>query len=234
MSAQARRAPSARAAFGAVLRKELRTEVRTLGSVPAMCLFSVATFVLFHFGLDRDSVTGDEASGVLWVTLLLAAVLGVNRLFVADADEGGFDGYLLSPAASGALLAAKVATLFLYLVAVELVTVAAFALLLLGAPAGRALPALLGVLLLADAGIAVVGTLVAALAVRTQARELLGPLLALPLFVPIVLAASRLTAPLFAAGRMGTLPPRWLVSLALYDLLFAALAYAVFDFLLED
>ncbi len=123
----------------AVLRKELLVELRTLESVPAMSLFAVTTFVIFHFALNRGSVEGDLASGILWVTLLFAAILGVNRLFVADAEEGGFDGFLLAPVDRSALLIAKVLALLSYLVALEIVAVAAFSLLLLGPAVGPAL-----------------------------------------------------------------------------------------------
>ena len=87
-------------AVNALVRKDLRLELRTRESVPAMFLFSLSTFVLFRFGLDRETLEGDLASGVLWVTLLFAAVLGMNRLFVAEREEGGFDAFLLAPAAS--------------------------------------------------------------------------------------------------------------------------------------
>ena len=87
---------------------------------------------------------------------------------------------------------------------------------------------------LADLGIAVVGTLVAALAIQTRARDLIVPLLALPLLVPVVIAAAKATTPLFAAAGAGAVPGKWLGVLGLYDLVFALLAYAVFDFLLED
>ena len=222
-----------RRTVGALLRKELLIELRSWQSVPGMSLFAVTTFVVFHFALNRSSVDGDLAAGILWVTLLLAAILGVNRLFVADAEEGGFDGFLLAPVDRGALLLAKVLALLLYLVALELVAVPAFALLLLGPTLGATLPQLVGVLALGDLGVAVIGTLVAALAVRTRARDLLGPLLALPLFVPIVIAGARASSPLLAA-RAGEPATRWLATLGLYDLLFGLIAYALFDFLLED
>ena len=226
-------APPTRSVVSALLRKDLRIELRSFEAVPAMSLFSVTTFVLFHFGLHRDSVSGDLASGVLWVTLLFAAVLGINRLFVADAEQGGFDGFLLSPADRSALLFAKALALLAYLVVLELVAVPAFALLLLEPPIGQALPGLLVVLALGDIGVAVIGTLVGALAVRTRARDLLGPLLSLPLLVPVVLGAALATKPLFSTPA-GGLPVRWLASLALYDLVFALIAFALFDFLLED
>jgi heme exporter protein B len=179
-------------------------------------------------------VHGDDSAGILWVTLLLAAMLGINRLFVADAEEGGFDGFLLAPVDRSALLVAKAVALFAYLVVLELVAVPAFALLLLEPSLGPALPGLSGVLLLGDVGVAVIGTLVAALAVRTRARDLLGPLLALPLLMPVVIGAARATAPLLTLTHQTDPAPRWLLTLALYDLVFGLIAYAVFDFLLED
>jgi heme exporter protein B len=226
-------APSLRASVGALLRKELLMELRTLESVPGMSLFSVTIFVVFHFALNRNSVSGDEAAGILWVTLLFAAMLGVNRLFVADADQGGFDAFLLAPVDASAMLIAKAAALLIYLLAMELVAVPAFA-LLLGAGLGHAPGDLIVVLALGDLGLALVGTLIAALAVRTRARDLLGPLLGLPLFLPIVIGGARACSPLLASGAHGVLAARWLLLLGLYDLVFGLIAFAVFDFLLED
>jgi heme exporter protein B len=223
-----------RSAVTALIRKDLRLELRTRESVPAMLLFSLSTFVVFHFGLDRDSLEGDLASGVLWVTILFAAVLGMNRLFVSEREEGGFDGFLLAPVDRTALLVAKATVLFSFLVVVELAVVPAFALLLLGPPLGQALPELVAVLLLADAGVAIVGTLLGALAVQTRARELIGPLLALPLLVPLLTAAAQATAPLLAEAGPAAAPGRWLGVLGLYDVVFGLIAYAVFDFLVED
>jgi heme exporter protein B len=165
------------------------------------------------------------------VTLLFAAMLGVNRLFVADADQGGFDAFLLAPVDRSAMFIAKALTLLAYLVALELVAVPAFGLLLLGAPFGPALPGLIISLALADLGIAAVGTLVA---VQTRARDLLGPLLALPLLVPIVIGGSRASAPALVQAHQAPPAARWLLTLGLYDLVFGLIAYAVFDFLLED
>ena len=159
----------------AILRKDLTIELRTRESVPAMVLFSVTVFVLFHFGLDRDTLDGDLATGVIWVTLLLAALLGVNRLYVAERDQGGFTGMRLAPIDLTALWLAKAAALFLYLVALELVALPAFDLLLLGPGLDGALPELLPILLLANLGLAAVGALVAALAIETRARDLIVP-----------------------------------------------------------
>jgi heme exporter protein B len=223
-----------RRAVSALLRKDLRLELRAPQAVPAMALFSVTTIVVFHFAIQRGQVEGDLAAGVLWVTLLFAAMLGTSRLFVADHEEGGLDGFLLAPVDRTALLVAKAVAMFAYLAAVEIVAVPAFAIMLLGpSPDAGALAQLVLVLALADAGVALVGTMVGALAVQTRARDLLVPLLALPLLIPVVIAAAKATTPLFAADG-GDVGARWLLMLGLYDLVFGLLAYAVFDFLVED
>jgi len=223
-----------RRAVGALLRKDLRLELRAPQAVPAMALFSVTTLVVFHFAIQRGTVEGDLAAGVLWVTLLFAAMLGTSRLFVADHEEGGLDGFLLAPVDRTALLVAKAVAMFAYLATVEVVAVPAFAIMLLGpSPDAGALAQLVLVLVLADAGVALVGTLVGALAVQTRARDLLVPLLALPLLIPVVIASAKATTPLLAATQ-GNVGARWLAMLGLYDLVFGLLAYAVFDFLVED
>jgi heme exporter protein B len=221
-------------AVGAIVRKDLRIELRTGEAVPAMLLFSVSTFVLFHFALDRRSVEGELAAGVLWMTLLFAAVLGIVRLFVAEREQGGFDGFMLAPVDRSSLFVAKSMVLFCFLVAVELAVVPAFAILLLGPSPWEAVPELIAVLLLADAGIAVVGTLIGALGIQTRARELIVPILALPLMIPLAIAAARATSPLLLEAGAEALPGRWLLVLGLYDLVFGLLAFAVFDFLLEE
>ena len=218
----------------AILRKDLRLELRTKESVPAMALFTVTAYVLFHFGLDRDTLDGELASGVLWVTLLLATVIGVTRLFAAEREQGGIDGLLLAPVDRTSLFLAKGAALFLFLVALELVAVPAFGLLLLGPGLGGALPELLAILLLANVGLATVGALTAALASESRARELLAPLLLLPLVVPLLIAASKASEPLLRVEQVTEDLGRWLGVLALYDVVFLLLAIAVFDYLLED
>ena len=221
-------------AAGTILRKDIRLELRTKESVPAMSLFTLTVYVLFHFGLDRDSLDGELASGVLWVTLLLAAVIGVSRLFAAEREQGGIDGLLLAPVDRTSLFLAKAAALFLFLAAVEVVAVPAFGLLLLGPGLGGALPELLAILALGDLGIAAVGALVAALAAETRARELIVPILLLPLLVPVLIACAQATEPLLRQDQAPEDLGRWLGLLTLYDVVFVLLSVAVFDYLLED
>ncbi len=221
-------------AAAAILRKDLTIEMRTKESVPAMTLFSVTVYVLFHFGLDRDTLDGELASGVLWVTLLLATVIGVSRLFATEREQGGIDALLLAPVDRTALFVAKAAALFLYLVLLEVVAVPVFGLLLLGPDLLAALPELLVILVLADIGLAAVGALVAALAVETRARELVVPLLLLPLVVPLLIGAASASEPLLREGAEPEDLGRFLALLAGYDLVFLLIALAVFDFLLDD
>jgi heme exporter protein B len=218
----------------ALLRKDLLLERRAPESVPAMLLFSCTTYVLFHFGLGRDTVEGPLAAGVLLVTLLFAAILGINRLFVSEQQDGGFDAVLLAPIDRTALFVAKACALFLFLVLVELVAVPAFAVLLLQGSLWRGLPGLVVVLVLVNAALSMIGALVSALAIRTRARDLIVPMVALPLLVPALIAAAHASGPLLAVGGPTWPAAKWLLVLALYDLVFGLLAYAVFDFLLED
>ena len=216
-------------------------ELRTLAVRPRNVLFAISTFVVFHFALNRGRVGGDLAAGILVVTLLLASLLGINRLFVADAEQGGFDGFLLAPVDGAAMLIAKALALLAYLVVLEVVAVA-------GVRAASARPlarrsAARGcvlVLVLADIGIARRRH-----ARRGARRALAGARPARPAARAAppdpdrdrrrerARAALEHAAPALGAWFTGT-PARWLATLALYDLLFGLIAYALFDFLLED
>jgi len=217
-----------------LFRKDLLVEVRTLQSLTAMVLFSVMAFVLFHFGLDRDTIEGSLAAGVLWVTLLLATVLAVTRLFVAEREQGGFETLLLAPIDRTAVFVGKAAALFAFLVSVEIIALPAFDILLLQGTILDGMPELLAVVLLADVGLAVVGALVAALGAETDARELVVPLLLMPLLVPVVIAAAKASAPLLAEPAASVHLGRWLLMLTFYDLAFVLVSLGVFDYLLED
>jgi heme exporter protein B len=217
-----------------IFRKDALVEVRTLQTLSAMALFSVMAFVLFHFGLQRDEIDGSLAAGVFWVTLLLASVLAVTRLFVGEREQGGFETLLLAPIDRTAIFLGKAAALFAFLIALEIVALPAFDILLLRGTITDALPDLLWVLLLADLGVAAVGALVAALGIETDARELVVPLLLMPLLVPVVIAAAKASAPLLSDPSHAEHLGRWLLILTFYDLAFVLVSFGVFDYLLED
>src|SRR3954465_8442203 len=229
--------------FSALLRKDLRVELRTLRSLPAMALFAISAFVIFRFGLDRTTLDGELAAGGLIPTIpfpaplpinpLFAALLAINRLFVAEREEGGFDLIRLAPIDRTVLFAAKASALVIYLVILELIAVPIFALFFLNSVSGL-LPFAL-VLLLANIGLAATGTVISTIATMSSARDLLAPLILLPLLIPLVIAAAGAGEHLLAAGGpdYGGFG-KWLALLGLYDLVFLLVGYATFDFLLED
>ncbi|MDX6615336.1 MAG: heme exporter protein [Solirubrobacterales bacterium] len=222
---------SSRDAFRAILAKDLRIELRTMRSLPAMALFAVTVFVLFHFALNTANPDSDVAAGILLVTVLFAAILAINRLFLSEREEGGFELIRLAPIDRSVLFAAKFAALFIYLAVLEAIAVPVFAAFFLDS--GRGLVATVGVLLMLNAGLAATGTLVSSIATNSSARDLLTPLILLPMLIPLVIAASSLVS-----GALDVLPAdkpgTWLAVLGLYDSIFILIGYAVFDFLLED
>jgi heme exporter protein B len=132
------------------------------------------------------------------------------------------------------MLYAKAGALFIFMVALELIALPAFALLLDPPCLGHSLPAVLLILFLADIAFAVIGTFVSAIAVHTRARDLIGPIIGLPLLLPALIATARGLGPLLTHGSSGSPPAKWLAVLALYDLINALLAIGLFDFLLEE
>lgn len=227
------RSPATLGVIAAILAKDLRVELRTLQSVPAMVLFSTTIYVIFRFGLDRTRLEGSLAAGVLLVTILFAALLAINRIFVAEREQGGFEAIRLAPVDGTALFFAKAAALLVYLAVLELFALPIFWLFFLGS--GSGLLPMIPVLLLLNGALAVTGALISPMATNSRARDLIGPLILLPLLVPPMIAAAAAGERLLAAGgpdyeKYGT----WLGVLGLYDLIFLLIGWAVFDFLIED
>lgn len=217
----------------AILGKDLRIELRAWRSLAPMALFSTTVFVIFRFALDRQQLEGGVAAGVLVTTLLFASLLAINRIFVSEREEGGFDLIRLSPCDPSAMFLAKTAALTIYLILLELIAVPLFALFFLDS-AGALVP-LVPILALAALGLAAVGSLISTIATMSTARDLLAPLLLLPLSIPLVIAASGAAAPVLSLGGpefdgYGT----WLAVLGLYDVIFCAIGFAVFDYLLDE
>jgi len=150
----------------ALARAQLRLELRSFESLPAMCCSRSAPSSS-SLRLNRPAER-DLASGVLWVTLLLAALLAINRIYVADAEQGGFDAFVMSRAPREALLYASCSCSSPTWRSSSWSSFPAFALLLLEPSVWQAFPGLLGPLALGDLGVAVIGALVGALAVRTR------------------------------------------------------------------
>jgi len=204
----------------ALARKDLLLELRSRDTLPAMLLFVVSTLVVFHFALPSDS-SDLAAGGLLWVAIVFTALLGLTRAFAAEREQRLLDGLTLAPCDRSAIWLAKVVSVTAFLLLAEVVALPAFALFF--APVDATLVA---AVLLADIGIAAVGTLLAAMAAASRARELLLPLLFLPLAIPVIVGGVGAT--------VAEDPARYLGFLALYDLLFAILSWASFEYVVTE
>jgi heme exporter protein B len=199
---------------GALARKDLLLELRARDTLPAMLLFVVAVLVVFHFALPANA--SERASlGLLWVAIVFTALLGLGRSFVAEREQGVLDGLVLAPSDRSAIWVGKSLAALAFLAVAEVVALPAFALFF--APVDGATVA--GVAL-ADVGICTVGTLLAAMAAAGRARELLLPLLFLPLAIPIVIGG--------VGASLAESSGKYLGFLALYDAIFAIAAWAAF------
>jgi heme exporter protein B len=205
---------------GALARKDLLLELRARDTLPAMLLFVVSTLVVFHFVLPADS-SELAATGLLWVALVFTALLGLSRAFAAEREQGVIDGLVLAPSDRSAIWLAKALSILVFLGLAELVAVPAFAVFF-----GNVHGSLLAGVALADLGIAAVGTLLAAMAAASRARELLLPLLFLPLAVPVVIGGV-------GASVAGD-PGRYIGFLGLYDALFAIICWASFEYVVTE
>ena len=201
-------------------RKDLRIELRARDTLPAMLLFVVSALVVFHFAIPASS-SQLAASGLLWVAILFTALLGLGRAFVPEREHGVLDGLVLAPCDRSAIWLAKGIATFAFLAAAEVVALPVFALFFHGLGS-----ATVAAVLLADVGICAVGSFVAAMAVASRARELILPLLFLPLAIPIVIGGVG------ASVASGT--TRYLAFLALYDVVFAILCWASFEYVVTE
>jgi len=205
---------------GTLTRKDLLLELRARDTVPALLLFVVSTLVVFHFALPAESSRG-AGLGLLWMAILFTAILGLTRAFVAEREQHLLDGLVLAPCDRSAIWLAKAIATLAFLLAAEAVALPAFQLFFSGLNGA----AIAGVLL-ADIGICAVGTLLAAMASASRARELLLPLLFLPLAIPLIVGGV-------GSAVVGD-PARFLGFLALYDALFAILAWASFEYVVTE
>ena len=219
------------AAALAIARVKLVLELRRREVIFAMLLFIAATIVIVHFALSGDTGAGNRAAaGMLWAAVVFTAVLGLLRTFAAEQEEGALDALLLAPIDRAAIWIGAALSQFGFLVVVEIVAVPVWWLLFFQAE-GPSIGTVVVALVLADIGIALVGTLAAALALGARTRDVLLPVLVLPLVIPIVLAGVTATYGAFGE-EVGGLRP--LAFLALYDLVFVALAWGTSEHLLGD
>jgi heme exporter protein B len=216
----------------AVLWKDLVSEWRTGDRLVSMLLFSVLVVIVFHFALPADAsqLLQTGAAGLLWIAYVFASVLGLNRAFALELENEALSGLAMTPADRGWIFLGKAVANTLLLLVVQAVTALAFALAFdvhLGAVAPR-----FGVVLALGAlGLSSVGTLFAAVAVRTRYREVMLPLLLLPVMIPLLLGAVRASSALLERG---TLPAAELRLLVVVDAVFLIVSFVLFEYVLDE
>jgi heme exporter protein B len=204
----------------ALTRKDLLLELRSRDTLPAMLLFVVAALTVFHFALPSGSSARAE-TGMLWIAIVFTALLGLTRAFAAEREQGLLDGLVLAPSDRSAIWLAKTIGVIAFLVLAEAVALPAFALFF--HPLSWELVAAVA---LADVGIASIGTLLAAMAAASRARELLLPLMFLPLVIPVVIGG--------VGASVAANPGSFLGFLGLYDAVFAILSWASFEYVITE
>jgi heme exporter protein B len=203
-------------------RKDLVLELRSRETLPAMLLFVVSAFVVFHFALPEEAAASElAATGLLWIAIVFTALVGLTRAYVAEREQGLLDGLVLAPCDRSAIWLAKALSLLAFLVLAELVAIPLFALFFF--PVGGAT---IVAILLADIGIAAVGSLLSAIAAASRTRELLLPLLFLPLAIPIIIGG--------VGASVADEPLRYLGFLSLYDAIFAIISWASFEYVVTE
>ncbi|HEY7537171.1 MAG TPA: heme exporter protein CcmB [Gaiellaceae bacterium] len=203
----------------ALARKDLLLELRAKEILPAMLLFVLSALTIFHFALPEGT---DEVAtlGLLWIAIVFTALLGLTRAFVPEREQRTMDALVLAPADRSTIWLAKSIAVFAFLSLAELVALPAFSLFFSGVDART-----VAAVALANVGICTVGTLTGAMAVVGRARELILPLLFLPLVIPVVVGGVGASA---GAGN------EYFALLALYDAIFALLAWASFEYVVAE
>jgi heme exporter protein B len=217
----------------AVARKDLRAELRGRELLPALAQFVVLALVIANFAFDLSLVDGPRLSpGILWLVLVFAGLVAFGRAFAAEKDSGSLEAMLLTPAGPAAIFAGKALAAAALLVACEAVLLPAMA-VFLGSPIS---PVVVASVLVATIGMAAVGCLFAALAAQTRARELLLPVLALPIWVPFVVVGGRAVQLAMSGQSLSSMPlaGQPLLVLADFDILFLVVASLAARFVLDD
>jgi len=206
----------------ALARKDLLVELRTRETVPAMLLFVLSALVVFHFALPASTQGSDIAvAGLLWMSILFTALLGLTRSFFAEREHGLLEALVLAPCERSAIWLAKALSVMCFLLVMELIAIPAFA-LFYESVSGATVAAVV----LADIGIATVGSLLSAVAAASRTRELLLPLLFLPLAIPIIVGG--------VGASVADAPGRYLGFLGLYDAIFAIMSWASFEYVVTE
>lgn len=231
----ARSAPSGVTSFfsamSAVIWKDLAAEWRSRELVSAMLVFALLVIFIFNFALELNAATrAAVTSGVLWVTFVFAGTLGLNRSLAVEKDRGCLDGLLLAPVDRTAIYFGKAIANLVFMLAMAVVVLPIYSILY---NVNLFNPGLALVILLGAEGYVAVGTLLAAMAVQTRTRDMLLPILLFPVALPVLVAAVKASGGFLSAAPMDEIMP-WINLLLVYDVVFTAVAFMVFEFVVEE
>jgi heme exporter protein B len=217
----------------AILRRELRGELRAREILPTILVFATLIVVLMNFAFEPSR---EESAllgpGVLWVAIAFSGILGLSRSAALDGENAALDGLLAAPVDRGSLYVGKVLANLVFVLASEVVLVPLF-LVLYDAAALGTLLALAPTILLGTIGYVAVGTIFAAVAVCSRLREILLPILLLPVAIPLLLAAVEATS-IVLAGEGTRHLGSWNRILVVFDVVYLVASYLLFEYVLED
>jgi heme exporter protein B len=215
----------------AIVAKDVMAELHTREMVSAMLIFSILAMLIFSFALDlRGAMARAAAPGVLWATVAFAGTLGLSRSLAREQQTGCIDGLLLAPMDRSAIFFGKALGNLIFMAIVEIILLPLFSALF---DVGLLRTGVVLVTALGTVGYAAVGTLLAAIAVNTRAREVMLPILLLPLVIPALISAVQATGSLVEGGTMAEVGG-WVRLLIVYDLIIVAVSMLTFEYIVEE
>ncbi|MCK6539764.1 MAG: heme exporter protein CcmB [Anaerolineales bacterium] len=218
-------------AVGAVVWKDLQAEFRSRELFTAMLVFSLLIILIFNFALDLDIQTRRSVTaGVLWSTFTFAGTIGLNRSMAIEKDRGCLDGLLLAPVDRSAIYFGKVLSNLAFMLIVEVIVLPIYSILY---NTNLLQPGLLGVILLGSIGYVAVGTLLSTMSVQTRTRDILLPILLFPVVIPVVIAAVQASNGILTGAEASEIRP-WINLLVAYNVIFLAVAFMLFDYVVEE
>ena len=211
--------------------KDVLSEMRTKEAISSVLVFALLVIVIFSFAFSASQETMNlVAPGILWVTFAFAGILSLNRSFVLEKEEGCLEGLMVCPISREAIYMGKVLGSLLFMLIVEAIALPIFALLF---NLDIISLQLITIIFLTTVGFAAVGTLFSALAVNTKAREMVLPILFLPIVAPIIISAVNATGLALSDGLWGSLAS-WIQIIVAFDVIFLVASYLIFAFVIEE
>jgi heme exporter protein B len=218
-------------ALGAVIWKDLAAELRSRELIGAMLVFALLVILIFNFALELDLRTrGTITAGVLWVTFAFAGTLGLSRSMSIEKDRGCLDGLLLAPVDRSAIYFGKMLGNLIFMLIVEAIVLPMYSILY---NINLFNPSLLVVILLGSLGYTTVGTLLSSMAVQARTRDILLPILLFPVILPVLVAAVKASSGILQGFEWAEIMT-WINLLIVYDVIFVAVSFMVFDFVVEE